>query len=346
MKLNKKIILFMVVAIIICLAIFITINIKNKMDYGIHNIVMDTTAKDLEYYNTESIAHSSYLGVYNNLVYFINETDDNKIYKMNLDGSKCMKVADYWVNNLYVNDGWIYFSCSMEGLCKIRIDGSEFAKITEDEPNNFVVSDGWIYYVANNHMSYTNCLYKMSTDGSSKQKLCDEQAADLFLEGDNIYFVEIIVDMNDLKNVDSNLNSNNSKIFLMKTDGSNKYEFKNHSNGGINFKDDWVYFGNGDGIYKTQLNNGKEDTVKLSDMKPDLIELSKDSVFFTTRNGKMKNDLYRMDLDGNNAKKICRDDLILELDFVGDWIFYHTLQPDRMKVMKSDGSLMQLFMAQ
>ncbi|WP_186278782.1 DUF5050 domain-containing protein [Lysinibacillus sp. BW-2-10] len=70
--------------------------------------------------------------------YYSNDADDNKIYKINLDGTGKQKISDKRANELVVYDGWIYFSNYSHGgyLFKVKTDGSQLTQL-----NDFHITD-------------------------------------------------------------------------------------------------------------------------------------------------------------------------------------------------------------
>jgi len=71
----------------------------------------------------------------------------------------------------FVVDGeWIYFSNNEDNkkLYRIRIDGSDLTKLCDDKVARIVVFEDFVYYV-NNHDS--DCLYKIGKHGDNSHKI-------------------------------------------------------------------------------------------------------------------------------------------------------------------------------
>lgn len=145
-------------------------------------------------------------------IYYINRDDGNSIYQMPLDGGEGYKLGitackslQLYNNSLYLigeDDGCIYSLSLEQGLIKLNDDSCEC----------FNISDGWIYYSNN---SDEGRLYKIRLDGSSKQKLSDEETCHtIHVIGDYIIYAYSTKD-----------NSGNwvwHGYYMMKKDGSDK----------------------------------------------------------------------------------------------------------------------------
>ncbi|PIC94866.1 hypothetical protein CSV69_14630 [Sporosarcina sp. P26b] len=92
-------------------------------------------------------------------IYYANNKDDIKLYKMKEDGSENQKIADIRANELVVHDGWIYFSNYSHGgyLFKIRTDGIAKTQITDFLTNDISKDNGTLYFTD----SKANKQYRM-----------------------------------------------------------------------------------------------------------------------------------------------------------------------------------------
>lgn len=110
------------------------------------------------------------LNIVGDWAYYINWSDNHRIYKMKLDGSSKTKVTDEYVQQMIVDSGYMYYSRSY-GIYKTKLDGSETNTIISN-PNiwftAFNIANGWIYYPSNDGQ-----LYKVKTDGSDNIKIID-----------------------------------------------------------------------------------------------------------------------------------------------------------------------------
>ena len=67
-------------------------------------------------------------------IHYVNGLEDNKIYKIRIDGTQKQKVCDDHAGYLNVIDDWIYYVKGFDKLYKIRTDGTgdQLIGTTED----------------------------------------------------------------------------------------------------------------------------------------------------------------------------------------------------------------------
>ncbi len=79
-------------------------------------------------------------------------------------------------------DGWVYTYVDAYGdrrMCKIRPNGSEQTVLTEFEVDSYEVYGDWIYYTLFDTSDAEIGLFKIKTDGTENQKICDD---DVYLD--------------------------------------------------------------------------------------------------------------------------------------------------------------------
>ncbi len=83
--------------------------------------------------------------IVDNFIYYLS---DDKIYKMNLDGSNTQEIFNghvlAWLN---ITNNHIYFSdINNGGIYRLNLDGSEKKKISDDFAFKINIVDNWLYY--------------------------------------------------------------------------------------------------------------------------------------------------------------------------------------------------------
>jgi hypothetical protein len=129
--------------------------------------------------------HGGFVAVHDGLIYFSNQDDGNKLYRMDENGENITKLSDKssiydWLyiqiegNQLFyiqtenieetvMESGWtIRAMCS---LYSYDLSNNTERKLVDNNIYTFVVSEGWIYFTTYDD----NRLYRMRTDGSSKE---------------------------------------------------------------------------------------------------------------------------------------------------------------------------------
>ena len=98
-----------------------------------------------------------------NEIYYINHSDKSKVYKVPIKGGKNKKILDFSVENINIDNGWIYFSNLSKGidthvgpnhnfleklptLWKAKLDGTQAKELKAAYPRSINVLGNNIYY--------------------------------------------------------------------------------------------------------------------------------------------------------------------------------------------------------
>lgn len=149
---------------------YLTTSITNNHD-NLYKMNTDGSGKTI--LNEEDSIES--FNVLGNKIYYINHSDNNEMYKMNIDGSNVIKIRDEAVNEIVADDDWIYFS-NDKGIYRIKDDNSKIECIVErpNSYNQFNISQGYIYYGG---------LYRAKVDGSEKREIINPDTIKLWAKG-------------------------------------------------------------------------------------------------------------------------------------------------------------------
>ncbi|AXI01189.1 DUF5050 domain-containing protein [Sporosarcina sp. PTS2304] len=116
---------------------------KGKIGYGYFLVTDQQLAKTHSWKNTDlptarnpKYEHMSRIWTFEEAdgwIYYANNRDDIRLYKMRPDGTGNQKLSNNRANELTVYESWIFFSNYSNGgyLFKMRIDGSSSVKITD-----------------------------------------------------------------------------------------------------------------------------------------------------------------------------------------------------------------------
>jgi hypothetical protein len=245
-------------------------------------------------------------------IYFSNNKDKGKLYKKKLDGTGEEKISDdEWSSFINSIDDEIYYSSSGK-LTKCKTDGSQ-KTILDTGANCVNVIDDWIYYTKG--PIQIGRIYRMKTDGSCKEKMCDNSVTGLVVYKDEIYYtIEFC------------------KLFKMKTDGSNKVKLFGAAGeyiSQIDIKDQWLYFGYKDALYKIKT-DGSSLTKIVDDYAQD-INIIGDWIYYSNHSEYSKK-LYRVKIDGTSRQKLS-DDKVSDIHNIGNYIYYCNLYTNEVKKM-------------
>lgn len=133
---------------------------------------------------------SSDIYVIGDTVYY-SDYSFNNISRIGIDGSNKTVLNDmdecFMLN---VADGWIYYRNNSDNgrIYKIRVDGSDRTKVNEDDSSCLNVVGEWIYYRNN---SDNGSIYKIHVDGSTRTKIHGVDATSICVVGDMIFYYEL-----------------------------------------------------------------------------------------------------------------------------------------------------------
>jgi hypothetical protein len=149
----------------------------NRVRYTYFNLSDDEISKDHEWnrkkYLTGISEKFQYLqSMYHAIIdspwiYFSNELDGYKLYKMSLDGKVKAKLNDSISLYGAIDEQWIYYSNYSFGgfLYKVRKDGLGTTRLNNEWTKDVEVQDDWILY----KNVKEDKVYKIKKDGSQRQ---------------------------------------------------------------------------------------------------------------------------------------------------------------------------------
>ncbi len=226
---------------------------------------------------------SLYINVIGNWIYYVNSDDDNRIYKIRTDGSGREKVNDEESWFLKVVGDWIYYYS--EGVYKIRTDGTERTHLISERAGSLNVFGDWIYFVnidreicrirtdgsgfeiiENAHRasrlnvvdewiyhiwSYDagSYIYRVRNDGSGYEQVTGNEAIDLNIDGNWIYYTNLEDDL---------------KIYKLQIEGDKHRKVNEDNSWNINLVDDWIFYENRNDegrIYKIRTDGSERQRV-------------------------------------------------------------------------------------
>ena len=205
------------------------------------------------------------------------------------------KYGNEWENNkesrISYEDGYYYYASQSAHYFLYRAgeDGSEPVCLAKVHPGSICVQDGEIYFI---NQSDGNGIYRMKTDGTGMEKLC-EKGQSLQISAEYVYFTSTYEAEYDKSGMVTEEPSEYDARFLyrMKKDGSERELI-------------------GTGIRQFVLRDGYSSKVRYSG-----------SVYYS----KWVEDEFvisRMDLNGQNAKELCRFDESRGMMVYGNSIYF------------------------
>jgi len=234
---------------------------------------------------------------------------------------------------------WDYYS-NYRGLYKVKKDGNESillnvdsnsiisgydAKITKSNINVF---GEWIYYesVANwmdvgadYEVAITEGIYKLKTDGTGKTKICSDDAREMMVMGEWIYY--------------SNYSDKNS-LYKIKVDGTSRTKIADDSSKIINISGNYIYYIKyqiaGYPNYTTDLCKIKVDgteNIKIPcDEKIQFLIVEGDFIYYSAyiddKEPAKGMSIFKMKTDGTGKVKLCDTQRAYNFNVLNGNVYY------------------------
>lgn len=244
----------------------------------------------------------------------------------------------------------------------LRCSGMESYTIKNTSGNlsngsDFIHLKDWVYYAVcevadGTALKYSgNGLYRIKSDGSGKQKINDACVQSLYTDGTDIYFegnrlnVDTLESMNVYQNIDPNypvIPINDYLIFVdlsgkravkINLDGSSKTDLTKEPASDLGFYNGWIYYSTSSSFRRVRLDGSEDMIVSIS--RVESYVFIDNAIYFPSK--LHRNQLYRMDLDGENRAKVSEQSVVA-LNYYKDRIYYIDGENYLIHSMKVDGT--------
>ncbi len=251
-----------------------------------------------------------YIVEINNTLYYQNFTDGCKLYSMDLNGDNKKKLCDDYVVKLKTDGERIYYE-NLNNLknYSIKLDGLDRKELANFSGHMLDIFNDWIYFLGTGKDNYTG-IYSIKKDGTGLKKLSNINAHTLQVYGNMIYFSEI---------------SDNGALYKMNLDGTNIEKISNESADNFKVSNNFVFFQRFDDKhipYLYRLSMDRQEIQKILDyqLTTGAFDISGNNIFFISSENSCPS-LYKMDINGNNIKKIAANFDATTIKVLGDWIY-------------------------
>ncbi|MDR2719723.1 MAG: DUF5050 domain-containing protein, partial [Nitrososphaerota archaeon] len=245
---------------------------------------------------TGNIVNGGYYAQQGDYIFFMNNSDSGKLYKVRVDGNDLTKLCDDPCKYVNVMGEYVYYSKGSRGsngkLCKIKTDGSNRTQLNNDDSAYINVLDDWIYYC---NESDNQKLYKMRINGENRQKLCDDKSISINVVDNWIYY--------------SN-RSDDYKIYKIAVDGKSKLKLNDDDCSFINVVNDWIYY----------INLKESGRVRFCDSDANGV-IDEWAMITSTGVSFGAGMLYKMRIDGRERRKIYSS-AVSYLNVVNGYVFF------------------------
>jgi len=172
-------------------------------------------------------AQATYLNIYNNDIYYINESE-HSIFKMNKDGNNRTRVMDN-VKAMYIVNNYIYYiqgKSFHEELYRFNIETKKTEKITNTTISEFTINENYIYYINDDNKQ----LYRANLLGMNEECIFTDKVEHICI-ADNKIYVSNTTDGNAIYELSLDGKENKKVLAMDKSLTTNSYIIVNNKIG-------------------------------------------------------------------------------------------------------------------
>lgn len=214
-----------------------------------------------------------------------------KIFRLTPGETAPIPLADDEAWNLTISGKYLYYSNWSDNhrLYRINLDGTEKSKLN-DEPvcQLTAAGDSLVYITWSSRSAQDKAIYKLPLAGGLPQKLCNDNAENLQVWGDWVYYLNA---------------SDGYTIYRIRLDGTERAKIGEDHVLFMAVADDIIYYSNysdGQKLYSISI-DGKN-RVKLSDDKAGFINYASGYIYYT--NASANHALYRVTASGQHRQLV------------------------------------------
>lgn len=250
-------------------------------------------------------------------IYYINESDKNRLYRINKDGTGKICITKRSLDTsdgFYLLNGYIYYFSGFN-FFKVSIDGKG-KKLTYNERqicqmyfNSFkkVLYNDYIYFLQRDG------IYKIKIDGTNKSKVVSGGIYDFKVVNSSVFYIN---------EKDLCLYKDGKKIVNNRILKDIGYEWI----GNFDISNEYIYYTNADDdmrIYKMKIDTNEKSSI---DVKAVSFKVNDNIYYIDSVNRTI---LYNSDLSGNKKYEIATGQLLNIYEVDDDLIFYSTYPEDQ-----------------
>lgn len=286
-------------------------------------------------------------------VYFNRASDQDKLYRVKVDGSDEMKINDIRAFALNENNGRLYFSDLDHNyrLSSAKLDGTDIKIINDDMSTDLLFLDDWLYYL--NH-SDSGREYRLK--GKDKEKVISLPKVTPLASNESESMIAGSTNSNRMSGGYFTM-LDNQLIFVGQSEAMEGIYKKNLSEPNatpeqlspdqarnLNVWKDWIYYINESdysGIYRMKA-DGSDTQIVLDQSVGNLVVYG-NWMYFLNHSENQR--IYKAKVDGTELTKVSETEGIFAFSLDEDWLVYANGQGQTMVKVKLDGSEEQVVSA-
>jgi len=276
-------------------------------------------------------------------VFYINKSDNYKLYRICVNGTSKQKLSDDDISNYEIINDRLYYINKSDNykLYRICLNKTDRQKISDDIIDSFEIVKDLVYYI-NKGDGYK--LYRICINGTNRQKISDDNISSFKIVNDRAYYINksdgyklygICVDGTDRRQLNDdwsvsfyvvgnwifyNNTNDEIKIYKIRKDGIDRQKLMDDIPHRFKVIDNWVFYINKSDenkLYRVCVDGTNRQ--KLSDDDISNFKIANNLVFFINKSDDYK--LYRICVNGTNRQKLSDDD-ISNFEIANDWVYY------------------------
>lgn len=305
--------------------------------------------------------NSAELNVVGEWIYYINETDNNTIHRIKIDGTRDEQLLSTHVTDINITGGRIFLYGENGYLYSIKLDGTDLklfgicTTIKSIENVNELSGQGDSYKLPNR-------VIATMTDGSRLLVPVTWNSYSIDTSTLGTYtFKGYVVGYDSMISLTVNVvergstNENNviggrkiekngwiyfnddidGKLYKIKENGTAKTKICDDEPYNINIVGDWIYYTNTSGIYK--ISTGGTGRTNLTSENARQLSVLGEWIFYV--NGSDNNYLYKIKTDGTSKTRL-NAEFTSNINISGNWIYYiNTQDTYSINRVSIDGSI-------
>jgi uncharacterized protein YjdB len=237
----------------------------------------------------------AFINVVGNWIYYVDGSNDSRIYKTSLDGKNTSKLNNDESLYVQVIGDWVYYVNQSDAnrLYRMKTDGSQRKMVADGFVSHYTVDGDWVCYINSDE---GDSIYKVKTDGTDPSVLSEEGAMYIQAADGWIYYTSL---------------SDGGSLYRIRTNGTEKTKVYEDVFINLVVAGDWIYYQDADmNLYRMKKDGSGHQKLEfeLDSDSPSIIlvyNVAGNKIFYLygDRNGKS---LYTgmMNLDGSNSAKI------------------------------------------
>lgn len=204
-----------------------------------------------------------------------------------------------------------------EGVITSSVLESFLGKEVKSAINNFgsnnIIQGEWKYYYSFKD-KVADGLYRISLDGSNRQKLDIGKVNGFYIDGEWIYY------------------NNDNKFYKIRIDGTDKQKILDECAYDIKIRGQWIYYTDSTGICRVKVDGSQKQV--LMDGQIDSMHIVGNWIYYRFAKTGMA---YKVDINGNNDQRLSiYPGYVIEVD--GNWIYSRDGFSGQLYQVKKDGT--------